>query len=511
MNDFNKMKELLQLVGTLEKQALYESSLVEGIKFGKKEMNDIISRSTDFNVGIEYEFRPTYEQKDNLNDWLRQYGISRHIHKIIPEHDLMTEVITTKMSVSQAISLLDNMTQLIIDKEIEVPNMAGQHISISTNKYSQGTINMVKFLTLMNSQYLHKLFPEREFVDNLYHKTLKQLDISKYNIKTKSGLDKFENDFNDIVGEKYQTIKVSDYTSVDMTGRIELRFFGGEDYHKQLELTKREMLRGLFLLEIAHTDLYQNEYLKELYKNFYSDNSKDLKQVMINPDSIKDIDNPSEELQLIAVKLNGNTIQYINNPSEEIQLIAVRQDGWAIQYINNPSEELQLIAVKQNGWVIQYINNPSEELQLEAAKQNGLVIQYIDNPSEEVQIAAVKQNGNAIQYIDNPSEEVQLVAVRQDEYVIRYIIDKGIIPSEEVQLVAVRQDEYVIRYIDNPSEEVQLAAVTYDGTLIQYIDNPSTKVQLAAVKENGNSIKFIIEKGITPSEKVQALHNKLWG
>ena len=268
MNDFNKMKELLQLVDNLEKQALYESSLVEGIKFGKKEMNDIISRSTDFNVGIEYEFRPTDGQKDSLNDWLKEYGMSQHIHKIIPEHDDMTEIITNKMSVSQAISLLDNMTQLIIDKEVEVPSMAGQHISISTNKYSQGTINMVKFLTLMNSQYLHKLFPERKYVGNLYHKTLKQLDISDYNIKSKHGLEIFENDFNNIVDEKYQTIKVSDYTSVDMSGRIELRFFGGKDYHKQLELTKREMLRGLFLLEIAHTDLYHNEYLKELYKNF---------------------------------------------------------------------------------------------------------------------------------------------------------------------------------------------------------------------------------------------------
>ena len=247
MNDFSRMKELLHLVGNLEKQALYESSLVEGIRFGKKEMSNIIARSTDFNVGIEYEFRPTDEQKSNLNDWLKEYGISQYIHKIVPEHDGMTEVITTKMSVSQAISLLDNMTQMIIDKDIEVPSMAGQHISISTNKYSQGTINMVKFLTLMNTQYLHRLFPERKYVDNLYHKTLKQLNPNNYNIKTKDGLLQFEKDFNDIIGEKHQTIKVSDYASVDMAGRIELRFFGGKDYHKQLELTKRNAAWIIFI------------------------------------------------------------------------------------------------------------------------------------------------------------------------------------------------------------------------------------------------------------------------
>ena len=60
-----------------------------------------------------------------------------------------------------------------------------------------------------------------------------------------------------------------------------------------------------------------------------------MKQVLRRPGSIKDIDNPSEELQLIAVKLNGNTIQYINNPKRrKLQLAAVEQDGWAIkQYI----------------------------------------------------------------------------------------------------------------------------------------------------------------------------------
>src|SRR5574344_1845703 len=59
-----------------------------------------------------------------------------------------------------------------------------------------------------------------------------------------------------------------------------------------------------------------------------------------------------------------------------------------LKFIKNPSEEVQLEAVKQNGLAIQYIVNPSEEVQLEAVKQNGLAIQYIDNPSEEAQLLA---------------------------------------------------------------------------------------------------------------------------
>ena len=51
---------------------------------------------------------------------------------------------------------------------------------------------------------------------------------------------------------------------------------------------------------------------------------------------------------LDQVKYNECNIQYIDNPSEELQLIAVRQTGWTIQFIDNPSIAVCLEAVKQN-------------------------------------------------------------------------------------------------------------------------------------------------------------------
>ncbi len=79
-----------------------------------------------------------------------------------------------------------------------------------------------------------------------------------------------------------------------------------------------------------------------------------------------------------------------------------------IIHIDNPSEKLQLAAIRENAWAIKYIKKPSKEAQLAAVKQNGEIIGEIDNPSKEIQLAAVKQNGNAIYYIKKPSEEVQL-------------------------------------------------------------------------------------------------------
>jgi hypothetical protein len=136
-------------------------------------------------------------------------------------------------------------------------------------------------------------------------------------------------------------------------------------------------------------------------------------------------------------------------------IYAVKQDGYVIQYIKDPSETVQLEAVKQNGLAIRFIIEkgivPSETVQLEAVKQNGLAIQYIESPSEDVQLEAVKQNSDSIRHIEKPSEAVQLEAVKQKGLAIRHI-EK---PSEAVQLEAVKQKGLAIGFIKNPSEAVK--------------------------------------------------------
>lgn len=56
---------------------------------------------------------------------------------------------------------------------------------------------------------------------------------------------------------------------------------------------------------------------------------------------------------------NGKSIKHIGNPSEELQLIAVRDDGLALEYITNASEQVKQEAVKQDPLAIKFINKPS--------------------------------------------------------------------------------------------------------------------------------------------------------
>ncbi len=47
---------------------------------------------------------------------------------------------------------------------------------------------------------------------------------------------------------------------------------------------------------------------------------------------------------------------------------AIKQNGFFIQHVENPNEELQMIAVKKYGEVIEVIKNPSLKTCLEAIK-----------------------------------------------------------------------------------------------------------------------------------------------
>ena len=187
---------------------------------------------------------------------------------------------------------------------------------------------------------------------------------------------------------------------------------------------------------------------------------------------------------------------FVDNPSEEMQLEAVKQDWYAIVYIKNPSEAVQLEAVKKHGSVIQYIKNPSEAVQLIAIKKNGHGIKYIKNPSEAVQLIAVGQFSDTLKYIENPSEAVQLAAVKGNGYSIRYIKN----PSEQVQMKAVEYIADVIKYIKNPSEAVQLAAVKANKKALQYIQNPTTAVIQAAKKRKRKSTSSMNESAGSKDE-----------
>ena len=67
---------------------------------------------------------------------------------------------------------------------------------------------------------------------------------------------------------------------------------------------------------------------------------------------------------------NGELIQFIDNPSEEVQLAAVKENSYSILYIQNPSERVQLIVVKEIPYLIRYMKNPTDKV-IQFARSKG--------------------------------------------------------------------------------------------------------------------------------------------
>lgn len=55
-----------------------------------------------------------------------------------------------------------------------------------------------------------------------------------------------------------------------------------------------------------------------------------------------------------------------------------------IRYIENPTKEMQEIAVRKNAKAIEYIENPSEDIMCEVVKNSWSALDYIKDPTDKV-------------------------------------------------------------------------------------------------------------------------------
>ena len=166
-----------------------------------------------------------------------------------------------------------------------------------------------------------------------------------------------------------------------------------------------------------------------LIYNFKNPSRKLIKHHLTNyPLYIGNIDNPDEELQLIAVNNDHpfSSLSYvppitkIQNPTNSVVLLVAGLFGSDLSYVRNPSFDAVMLAVRHQGWSIAYMPKPwSCELRMAAAQNYG--IHAILNPTPDEQMAAIYNNPYEIKHIANPTDEVQISAVIADPKCITFI------------------------------------------------------------------------------------------
>ena len=101
-----------------------------------------------------------------------------------------------------------------------------------------------------------------------------------------------------------------------------------------------------------------------------------------NPHFIMKIDNPSEEIQMLAINANPHVINHIDDPSYEVQKRALALNPLTILYFFCPTEQQQMIAVKSNPRAIFSIKDvvPADSVQLYVAKNDPKTYsRYVEN------------------------------------------------------------------------------------------------------------------------------------
>ena len=243
-----------------------------------------------------------------------------------------------------------------------------------------------------------------------------------------------------------------------------------------------------FDVDILIAEITENKKRLKLAKQVFDALDGDIESIIaLDGLAIKNIENPSDALKILAVKNNGNALEFIENPTEEMKLIAVKNSGYALKFITSPSEEMMLLAIENTSWAIRDIHNPSEKMKLLAIENYAEIIQYIDNPTDEMKLLAIENSASVIEYIENPTNEMKTLALKNSPYAIKYIDN----PTDDMKTLALEGDGYLLKDIENPTEEMKLTAIENNAKAIKYIENQTEKMKLLAINNDVDSIAYV--------------------
>lgn len=165
-----------------------------------------------------------------------------------------------------------------------------------------------------------------------------------------------------------------------------------------------------------------------LFERVISLFNSNMREVLSDPCRIALIDNPSEILQKAAVRQSSSAVMFIENPTSQVQSMAVLGNPIYIRLINKPTEMAKSLIVALDARNISFIDNPSPQLQLNAVRKNPETIKLIENPSAEVILYYINGDFSKLADIQNIPLSIQKRAISVNPLNAQYIrnLDKDL-------------------------------------------------------------------------------------
>ena len=200
---------------------------------------------------------------------------------------------------------------------------------------------------------------------------------------------------------------------------------------------------------------------------------------------------------------------------EQIELIMAKP--WLIKDIENPSETLQKIAVAKDGKLIQYFDNPSFEVQMTAVRENGNALRLIEPGSiteqtvdKRILAAAVITTPSIISIIDNPSYDLQKIAVSNSLGAFKFIRDKykdsKIRDYAEEKALSIYMKDNTPLYLDKADKKIITSS--YGDLEDIAIELGFNTLKYMARQYEGNGDHYNVEASDSDNERVAELVEK---
>ena len=269
----------------LEANSLYSDSY-----YNDTELKSSISDSYEYEY--EYEYWLNNIEGTSIEDYVIEYasenGITKsnidsaieeikedlsdikEIDDVVEENETTAEIITKPVPLPVQFEIMEEIHEYIQDNGTTSYD-TGQHVNMSfRNVHDYSQFNFVKLVILGGLEYLttEKKYNDRNHVRVLY-------SIFEQHIRTiaraynRNGLKEVEYVMENILNEKKnQVVSITQlfFENVD-DRRIELRYFGGEDYEYKTEEIQDDILKAAHGFLIALDPQYERRrYIKDLFR-----------------------------------------------------------------------------------------------------------------------------------------------------------------------------------------------------------------------------------------------------
>lgn len=229
--------------------------------------------------------------------------------------------------------------------------------------------------------------------------------------------------------------------------------------------------------------------MKKNYRRMAKNTIKDMRnRVLENPDIIKTIKNPSDEIIKIALKENIDLIQYITNPSSEIIRFAKEIEPQKMKYYYKSKSNKYIYVRINDKKYSNKLKNLSEDGIIELLKNKGSWIQFIQTPTEEMMTVAIEGDFKNIKYINNPTLNLleTLVKLYPKEMKRHAINENGdLIKSDE-------NNKSIFDYvIENLSVNELYSLIDKNIDILDKMDDIPYDLQEKVIKKSYSNLKHI--------------------